>query len=1401
MSLDPRIIGPPCIGELYCGVFDYVEAIDDGLVKVFDIGMKREALLTGVSWDEGRRTLLNLQVVDDEILCLSFVEHSQMLVFRHDRNTFSKTTVELCAGSGAMGIGPLFLGAEVKVAVDSNRMACDHLRSNNHGTVIEKSILDPSIVHDIYELLGETPATFLAGYPCQPHSHQGMRLGQQDPRAKVFWAVLRLSFLLQAQALITESVAAAAADPALHNGFRRSLCVAMDWQYHDLELRLEHQWPMTRSRWWCLCFPSQWGSSVVPWTRSYAHPTVDRVLPQWGLFSEREEMELELDSHEYAFYMATQSKDGFRFLTHSSVCPTILRSYSNCFRSCPCECRSQPFSEHSLLTYGLRGFFIQSERSGMPRYLHPAEVATLLGVPMSMRWNGPTRSMLSLLGLVASPIQSLWMYSQLVNAAAEHVPDLHPLQSEEVLELYKKEILRQVKAEFPFAVPVLPRTLTLFEEDEHPVNIFSDTAATVAQLVQAEAISLGWGKKTIVTFGRTGSFALDSQMLPTDHEIIIERRSKRQCVERPAGQIMVLVNLASSAYVSFLTPGSFLFQVLWEHGLPTDAIFTDVNGKIFGPDLKIWHSLTLDVLHASRFPTIIRPLTLDSSAAGLLHGAGSGSDGLDEHAVWSAMTDLAGNIPCHLVPPVRASFAVRGFPVDFNFMGSLDSDSKIFSIFEADGHWALLYGRVLGDGIQWIYMDGLDFSRKGAAFILAKHLTHAAGLGFVALRCLSIINQVNSSTCGTIAVAHMTLALGLTGTFTPDVIDRLHGLLARRNRAPSLLIGFGPDLQARLAALLATKGVPSEAAAPRAEAAIKKLGHSSVETAIKQTNPWQALKGLTTKPGHGFQFVQKDELKAFVTAKATSKHGASISSKKKEKKVSRKDSTSTWNLDPKLLSIDPSHFVDPDEDHVLQITLSEVVAEARGVAVCTAQEAIPYMKESRNISSDALALLITEDIPADQRGGANIASLRFPATFTPTKDPLLINGCLLQLGDTEVSRNSPADTAEPMDIVATAVLKVQIFRDEVHGDWDQLAAAPIRALIKAIPVLRLCSDLRCNMKCGAFHPSVEDNIDQVIHEIWARRFQTLEGRQCPSASAAVFQAFLRIAIPACDSILKTNVDGIYFEPRSDGLRSTSPDYAVIWLPGANHEMAIHKLKLTTHGMSLVRLKQRFGIRVPTEHEKAAHKELRPGDEFLKVAVTLVYRLHPLPHGLQRSQVAKLLSEISWVAKPLQPAKGSMDGAAWDVGSSSPPPSTVLQAMGRDILVTLVKDKSEPDSTPTVIGPKRVQTHLQRSAAPASASSDLGGPAVLILTPGAAGDRPTLCATSPPWMALSSGWMLWANSSRKMSRRRWKPDLHRLPRLPRWINMSFASRSWKLAWVSSRLKEFNIANGLKRPMLV
>ena len=1302
--LDPRIIGTPSLGKLHSSVFSHISQIDDTMVRVWDLALQTEVLISGVEWCQPQLTILDLLFMDEDLMLFGSTSDTKVLQTMMCPSVFTPKVVDLCAGTGSMTIGPMFVGAEVQVSVDHCHLACEHLRLNQHGHVLQRDLLDPSIVQDIFECMDGTQATFIAGYPCQPFSEQGFQRGQADPRAKVFWAVLRIAFLLRAQALIVECVSAAAADVDLQAGLQ-SLAECLGWTFHGLQLRLEGQWPMLRHRWWCALFPSEWGNKPLSqWGSTDVEVAIDRLLPRWGIFSATEEDDLALTVAEYDDFMDDRYGRSQRILQPSSKCPTLLHSYANTHRPCPCSCRTAPLSESSLLNKGLRGYFVRSSRTSMPRFLHPMEAGLLLGLPLTVKHLRPPRSALCLLGQVASPLQSLWVYTQVLNAASTFVSGLSSINETQVLHRYKLMIKKQIRELFPFDATLQPTTVTLFHQEGVPVQIMSHGAATIANLAQAENMSLDWGKKLHFKSPQ-GIHKLPTDLIPHEHELVVEVNNIKQSLEKPSGSHMVVINIGEACAVSLITPGSFLFQVLWEHDLPTDHLYVDTAGHIYGPEYKFWNSMTLDVLHMRRFPTLhmdFRPQALNALRR---NGQGGGcNSGLDEQAIWTTMREIQDQLDCILVHPRFAAAVLQGKGTTLQLIGKPAPTKDLFLAFLADGHWGLLQGTNAGDAISWTYWDGLRHGLLPQALDLARAISGLLRMDFRGVKCGQVVCQMDDISCGTVAICHMLLSLGLEGTFDETSVAKLHRLLLCRNSKTSWMVGHGPnDTPAALAALLVTKGVPADEAAARSQAAIQKLGLSQVQTALKQTNPWQALKALASKPGATFQFVLSTELQAHINSRASTKHGAHISTDKKAKKINKREGQKAWQLDPKLLRLTAGHFQDPDGDQVDQIDLQDIVSDARGVALCTATEAFPFIEEPKNISTDALALLVIEDIPLAARGKADISSLRFPAVYAPTDDPLLIHGCILQLGDTSVERHMPASSTCQMDISDTSVIKAVLYRDELGDSWSAVIKSPIKCLMQWIPLLRLCNNLRCDHQCGLYHAPVEEPLDNVVHEIWARRFQSYEGKVMEASEADVFQAFLRLTSSVVGQLVRLTVEGVYLEPRASDSKASDPSYAVVWMPGTGRDQALHRLKLTTRGLSLIRLKHRFGIRVMAAHEEKTYAELRPGEDFVQVKVTTIYKIHPLPHGLQRSQLVKLLRHWEWEAKPLQPARGTGDGGAWHVGASTAPPGNILTAYDQDVLITLVKDETVVDKPQPVVGPKRVQTHIVKHSAASSSS--------------------------------------------------------------------------------------------------
>ena len=128
-----------------------------------------------------------------------------------------------------------------------------------------------------------------------------------------------------------------------------------------------------------------------------------------------------------------------------------------------------------------------------------------------------------------------------------------------------------------------------------------------------------------------------------------------------------------------------------------------------------------------------------------------------------------------------------------------------------------------------------------------------------------------------------------------------------------------------------------------------------------------------------------------------------------------------------------------------------------------------------------------------------------------------------------------------------------------------------------------------------------------------------------------------------------------------------------------------------------------GLQRPSEKE--SHDDFRPDDEFVDVEVRQVYTSFPAPYGLQRPQTAKLSEAWKWAARPLQPTKGNLQGQAWTVGASEPPPNKVMPGFGHDVLITLQKVKTLPAVQRPLAASNRTRRFLKEGQQAIASSSN------------------------------------------------------------------------------------------------
>ena len=286
-----------------------------------------------------------------------------------------------------------------------------------------------------------------------------------------------------------------------------------------------------------------------------------------------------------------------------------------------------------------------------------------------------------------------------------------------------------------------------------------------------------------------------------------------------------------------------------------------------------------------------------------------------------------------------------------------------------------------------------------------------------------------------------------------------------------------------------------------------------------------------------------------------------------------------------------------------------------------------------------------------------------------------------------------------IDIIPNVVVRLHVYRDELQAPWQDLVKSPVRLLSTLLLPLQLCAGDGCGHDCSKTHPAVGETLDSVIMEVWGRSFGKIEGGRTGAPEATYFSVFLRAPETSLKPLLQSNVQGIYMDPRQD--RGPDDRFRVVWITSRTLVEAQHACKTCLKALGLVRLRFKYGLRVAAADEEMAFKQLKPDATFIATRVQRTFQLFPLPHGLQRAGLIKILNELQWTAKPLQPGRGQQDGISWQVGSTDPPPTTVFTSFGKEVLITETTKKAVEVKPVTFLASSKTQKHLRAEAGTSS----------------------------------------------------------------------------------------------------
>ena len=330
-------------------------------------------------------------------------------------------------------------------------------------------------------------------------------------------------------------------------------------------------------------------------------------------------------------------------------------------------------------------------------------------------------------------------------------------------------------------------------------------------------------------------------------------------------------------------------------------------------------------------------------------------------------------------------------------------------------------------------------------------------------------------------------------------------------------------------------------------------------------------------------------------------------------------------------------------------------------------DAEPYLRTGQKISQEPLALAVLVQPGADVHTALPHTKITIPCRCTIDHEPVLVDGILVQIGTGHVEKKTSQALVQ-IDTLDVVTLKVLVYKDEIKGDWSKFCVSPIRHLVSLLPKLRRCTEANCT--CEAWHNPENLEVRDPILDVWRRQFLRTGFKPSPAAKADIFSVCLRVPRVLLDPLLTSSgCHGAYCEPRSADRTEILTDYTVIWTPRHSLQDLLHLMRTNPAVTGLARLGDRRGLRVMSHQAKALHNLVKPDSVYLPNGPKIVFTVGPMPYGVDRLAVGKILQQAGWECRPLQPTTPCPGrGAMWLVQSTEDPPNAIIHTSHGEIVI-------------------------------------------------------------------------------------------------------------------------------------
>jgi len=1253
------------VGESFTGLAIAIDRIKPGMLSSFLTPSKVtfQVLLPS-----------SLQVVDPEVHTWVFydwvvdspVDGSVPWVLRSRNSSHllqlvpgqQASVVEVDATAGGMAHGARIAGFDVAAVITSSHVSARFLTRNGLGPVFQGCIDQTSLLAQVHSSVQVGRLGIMASYAA-------LDLGQSLTSTE---RILSLGMLWQANFMLLEfsnRFGASGELQVLLKGF----CASASFQISTSLVDLSSCWPLKRDTMLVLLHPREAlpvRLGEFPSLPSFA--TLSKLFPEWPVCSPEEVKTLLLSRVEVDTLVSCQIAPAECLLDMNAPCPKL--------------CSGELSGSAHFSKPNLPPLVRVPESSESFRHLSCREASLLLTFSLDFEFER-CRKQLPLVACSAPPLLVAWALTRYVEALYSPGAPVLPGSADDLLLNLLRGLAAQARDYLPVPSIAKPFCIQL-SSDGVSSTVGIAPLAKACDLLAAERRLAGWGSR-VALFIEGRAVPGDAFLRPAAY--VLSNSCKVSIRELSGEPACVSIDCLGSVVEQQVARGTFLFEVALQLGAPFPVRFCTVGSSMPLPhDFRIFNDQSLVI-----------------QAAGLRTAkCNEGMDDVELSKLAHALPQLQLALEDKTFRFLEPRFLSRlflGHPelAYRKLQGILTSGvHTVVGFFAFKGHWAMI-AYVSGKQVPALYLDGVPgFLLKEASWLLG--VVHACiGVGEYEVQQLSVVQQSGGVHCGPVALANLRWFLEPHFSIEEEI-------LASANFASHLsadfVAGGAADqsaVHAWLENLLLTKGVPAEKASERATMALRKLGLSSISKCRADSNPWRSLKALADQGERHFQWVQYDELQQHIANRARADKGAvgeAMAKKKKQQDASQLERALA--LSPDKLALPEGSFVDTARQPLPQLQLDDICSTARGVIVATPEQAARFLRDSKAVSVDALAILTTVELPSHVSSSLPVSSLRWPAIYTGTQEPVLVQGSLVQLGDEAVAK-AVAERRE-LKSVSTDLLRLQVYRDQFPGDWTSFAKGPVKTIVNHFPCFQKCSTPNCGVACLKFHPAVDEEVDSVLLDVFGWKWYKADGKPSKPLEAASFSVLVRVPATGRKAVVDTSAtDGLYCELRSDRGKGPHPDFAIVWLPRDTLEEALHRKRTIANVQQVTRLQGRYGLRVRVSDEASLREQIFPGRTFVSCRASEIFQVGPFPHGATKQAVQDFLVLVDWKARPLRPVRGEHGGRFWEVGAEVEPPALILHAGDQDLAVTKVRSSTTVSAEQArVIASAQTKRHLMQA---------------------------------------------------------------------------------------------------------